>query len=129
MPSRVGLRRLSDRYRRGGRRTPICLRPAHVPWGRTYVDVATLGCEPYDRSVSGLRRNRKSREVGACVRTCTCARFLRGQAPQLATLSQPSPSKPIIPVIAAQLELNYGAIIARLAGYFNSPAAIKEGEQ
>ncbi len=34
------------------------------------MDVATLGCEPYDRSVSGLRRYRKSREVGASVRTC-----------------------------------------------------------
>ncbi len=127
MPSRVGLRRLGDRYRRGGRRTPTCLRPAHIPWGRTYVDVAALGREPYDRSVSGLRRNRKSREVGACVRTCTCARFLRGQAPLLATLSQPSPSKPIIPVIAAQLELNYAPIIARLTTDFNSPRCLKEG--
>ena len=69
MHSRVGLRLLGDCYRRGSRRTPTWFRPAHVLWGRTYVDAAALGCGPYDGSVRGLRRNRKSREVGASVRT------------------------------------------------------------
>ncbi len=57
---------------------------------------------------------------------CECshlhgARFLRGQAPLLATLSQPSPSKPIIPMETADTG-DFGlvnSIIARLASRFN----------
>lgn len=67
MPSRLGLRRLGDRYRHPDRRTPTWCRPALVLWGRTSVDVALLESEP-NGSPYSLRRERKSREVGASVR-------------------------------------------------------------
>jgi hypothetical protein len=72
MPSRAGLRRLGSRYRRGGRRTPIWCRPLHALWGRTCMDVAALGGEPYGSSFSDLGRDRKRREVGASVRIYSC---------------------------------------------------------
>ncbi len=44
------------------------------------MDVATLGCEPYGRAANDLRRERKSREVGASVRTCTLPVLTRSGA-------------------------------------------------
>jgi hypothetical protein len=58
-----------DRYRRGDHRTPTWFRPALVLWGRTNVNVTVLDGEPSGFSYD-LRRERKSREVGASV--CTC---------------------------------------------------------